>query len=357
MSSEKSSYIVAGLMSGTSLDGLDVAICRFTKNNEWEYKILAAKTFDYSRELKLKLSEAHLLNGENLTQLHSDLGTLHGEWLHDFILLHKFEIDFIASHGHTVFHQPEKGFTLQIASPQHIAAITRIPVVADFRTLDVALGGQGAPLVPIGDLQLFSKYKYCLNLGGIANISIKNSSEEIIAFDICHCNMSLNFIAEKLGHPFDRDGKIAANGKIIPELRDALNQLDYFQKAIPKSLGKELFEQKILPLISSFIPEEYVLTTITHHIADQILSVLNQFGPGDVLVTGGGAYHKLLIELLRDQAASKIVVPEDNIIQFKEALIFAFLGVLRWRNEPNCLASVTGASRNNCGGVIILPTE
>ncbi|MBX7051100.1 MAG: anhydro-N-acetylmuramic acid kinase [Flavobacteriales bacterium] len=357
MSATNSSYIVAGLMSGTSLDGLDIAICRLSKDSLWQFDILAAKTFEYDSELKMKLAHADLINGEQLQNLHVQLGNLHGQFTRDFFNEQKIKPDFIASHGHTIFHQPEKGLTLQIGSPQHIAARTGIPVVADFRTLDVALGGQGAPLVPIGDVHLFSAYRYCLNLGGIANISIKNDQQKISAFDICYCNMALNFMAEKLGQPYDPGGQIASSGRIIAELENTLHQFEYYLKPFPKSLGKELFDIHIKPALEAYQDTPSVLATLTHHIADRIATTINHFGEGDVLITGGGAFNDYLIGLIRQKTVSQLIIPDPLTIQFKEALIFAFLGTLRWRSEVNCLASVTGASRDNCGGIIILPGE
>lgn len=338
-------------MSGTSLDGLDVALCRFEKNDHWTFEILDAKTFEYDLSFKKRLSEAHLLSAEKMMQLHVDVGVLHANMVRDFLSDKKIEPDFISSHGHTVFHQPKNGFTLQIGSPQHIASITQLPVVADFRTMDVALGGQGAPLVPIGDLLLFSQYDACLNLGGIANVSLKKN-DSIIAFDICHCNMVLNYLAEKLGLPYDKGGEIARSGNVISNLSSALDNYEFYQWSPPKSLGKESFENFILPILSEYDSIPDVLATFSHHIAEQISKSLTE-NNSKVLVTGGGAFNHFLMQLIQKNSLAEIVIPDALTVQFKEALIFGFLGTLKWRNEVNCLSSVTGASRNHCSGIIV----
>lgn len=352
--SPKNQYQVAGLMSGTSLDGLDIALCKFTFDDKWSFEIQAAKTFDYKHDWKKLLSKAHLLSGAELAQLHVDLGKLHGEWTHSFLGSNNIRADFISSHGHTIFHQPERSLTLQIGSAPHIAVKTSLPVIADFRTTDVALGGQGAPLVPIGDLFLFPEYNYCLNLGGIANISMKSDDRKSIqAFDVCPCNMMFNYIAEKLGIEFDDGGKIASSGAIEDALLVSLNKISFYQKPFPKSLGKEFFDAEILPLIqSTTIPPENILRTMIEHIAMQIAGVISVKQSGKMLITGGGAFNTFLVERIRAMTKTEVVIPTKEIIQFKEAVIFAFLGVLRMRGEVNCLASVTGATRDSCGGAI-----
>ncbi|MFM7729173.1 MAG: anhydro-N-acetylmuramic acid kinase, partial [Flavobacteriales bacterium] len=236
-----------GLMSGTSLDGLDVVYCSFVRNQRWHFEIHAAQTISYGDEWRERLRNAHLLGGLELTNLHVELGKLHGEWVNLFMLQHNAKPDFIASHGHTVFHQPQKGITLQIGSAPHIAAATGVDVVSDFRTIDVALGGQGAPLVPVGDIFLFGEYPLCLNLGGIANVSVKKSLQ-IEAFDISLCNIALNHFAEKLGVAYDAGGSLARSGTVNEQLLCALNALDFFHQPSPKSLGKEFWIQFFLPV-------------------------------------------------------------------------------------------------------------
>jgi anhydro-N-acetylmuramic acid kinase len=351
---KQNSYTAIGLMSGTSLDGLDIALCKFSfTDGKWSYEIAQAETVSYDNTWKSQLFHAHELSALGLATLHVEMGKLHGQWVKDFIETNDVHPEFIASHGHTVFHQPQQSLTVQIGSAPHIAAACGIPVISDFRTTDVALGGQGAPLVPIGDLHLFSKYEACLNLGGVANISLKKEAS-IKAFDICICNMALNYLASQRGLNYDAQGKLAAQGQIINSAFEQLNTLPYFQSEEPKSLGKEFFEAEMLPLLhlEKFSIED-LMSTCLEHIAYQISKTLN--GVSNVFVTGGGAYNTELIQRIQQQFTGEVVVPDDVTIQYKEALIFAFLGVLRMRGENNALSSVTGASKNSCGGAIYLP--
>lgn len=350
----KNEYTVIGLMSGTSLDGLDMASCRYIYDNgKWLLTITNATTIEYDEELKTKLTQAHLFSALELMQLNVTLGKLHGDLVKAFMDKHFIKPDFIASHGHTVFHQPYNSFTTQIGSPSHIATICGVPVIADFRSNDVALGGQGAPLVPIGDLLLFKDYELCLNLGGVANISIK-VNKGIRAFDICICNMALNHLAERTGETYDSEGRIAASGNIVESILKELNALEFFQSAHPKSLGKEFYDEFILPIVNrSTYSVEDLMRTFVEHIAMQISR--HTKGEVKMLITGGGAFNSFLIERLRAMSKANIILPDEEIIQFKEAVIFGFLGVLRIRGEVNCLSSVTGASRDNVGGAIYLP--
>jgi anhydro-N-acetylmuramic acid kinase len=350
----KSFYRVIGLMSGTSLDGLDIAQCTFelTKHG-WNYAIERATTYPYSPEWKKKLTDAHNLSGIELMLLHNEFGRLLGTCVNQFLNNETDGIDFIASHGHTVFHQPEIGLTLQIGNGAAIAAIMGITTIADFRSLDVALGGQGAPLVPIGDELLFSEFDFCLNLGGFANISFKNDADRI-AFDVCPVNILINHIVKERNLSYDPEGSIARNGNISSDLLYDLNNLEFYQMAGPKSLGREWLWKKVIPVISrNDLPLEDKLRTLYQHIIIKTSEIIQKKPQSTVLITGGGAHNQFLIELFKEIPGATIVVPSDDIVDFKEALIFSFLGVLRFRNEPNCLRSVTGAKINNIGGVII----
>jgi len=345
-------YRVIGLMSGTSLDGLDIACCTFTRGDQWRFDLHEAATISYDDTWRDRLRDAHTLSGLELAQLHVDLGNLHGAWVKEFISLHSVQVDFISSHGHTIYHQPSRGLTHQIGSAAHIAAITGVDVIADFRTTDVALGGQGAPLVPIGDLWLFGNYPMCLNLGGIANVSVKESLH-MEAFDIGLCNMALNFFAEKLGVVYDRDGALSRAGSVNASLLEQLNSLDFFKQTAPKSLGKEFWVREFLPVVEySGVNAQDALRTITEHIAIQIAEALNERNQGELLVTGGGAHNTFLMERIEAHTHHRVVLPDRIIVDFKEALIFAFLGALRMAGEPNALASVTGAKRDSVGGAI-----
>ncbi|MFN4235484.1 MAG: anhydro-N-acetylmuramic acid kinase [Bacteroidia bacterium] len=350
-------YNVIGLMSGTSLDGLDIAYCRFVKNEDtWEYIIIAAQTIHYPPLLKKNLITASTMSGLELTMLDAELGRYFGNQVKKFVKKNNLKKpDFIASHGHTIFHQPHKGYTLQIASGAHIAAKAGIPVVCDFRTLDIAMGGQGAPLVPVGDELLFNQFEYCLNLGGFANVSYRKNKKRI-AFDICPVNIILNEIASRLGKAYDRNGLIAKKGKVNELLLKQLNKLNFYRKKAPKSLGKEWSDKYVLPLLNqSKLSEENLMATFVEHIAYQIAIALKVKKEEKILITGGGAYNAYLIERIAYYTKAKIILPDNKIIEFKEALIFAFLGLLRWAGKANTLKSVTGAKKDVCSGVIYLP--
>jgi anhydro-N-acetylmuramic acid kinase len=342
---EKIKYTVLGVMSGTSLDGIDLAICTFTKNHEWEYKIEKSNTIKYPISWKSKLASTHAQSKKIVEQADIQYGQFIGQTINTF--LNGEKVDFIASHGHTIFHQPEKKYTLQIGCGKTISQTTKITTINNFRSLDVSLNGQGAPLVPIGDLLLFPKHKYCINLGGFANISIKKS-KQITAFDICPANIVLNDICKELGIEYDYDGDIAREGEIIPTLLQQLNQLDFYIKKSPKSLGREWVEKNVFPILKNHRPED-LLCTFCEHIAIQIGKFLSD---ESALFTGGGVFNSFLMNRITFHSKSEILLPNKELIEFKESLIFAFLGVLRLRNEVNCLQSVTGANSDNCGGVI-----
>lgn len=340
-----------GVMSGTSLDGLDIAAVEFSvADGKWTYELVDAKTIHYSSEWENSLTNAKKLVAEELVELDFKYGKYIGEEVVAFVQKSSFAPEIIASHGHTVFHQPEKGFTLQIGHGAAIAARTGINTICDFRSQDVALGGQGAPLVPVGDRLLFSDFDYCLNLGGFANISFDQGSSRT-AFDICPVNIVLNEFAGKFGQPFDEGGKLGKQGKLIPELLNQLNTLPFYHTNGPKSLGSEWVDDVFLPLLNFQTASEYdIIRTVYEHIAIQIAKVVSN--KGKMLVTGGGAFNTFLMELIQTRTTTKLIIPEKKLIEFKEAIVFAFLGVLRAYNINNCLASVTGAEHDHCSGVI-----
>lgn len=410
-------YYSIGLMSGTSLDGLDIALCQFEKYKKkdqqknfslWNYKIIKTEFVEYDKIWKQNLQNAHLLSAFELKKLETEWTQFLIESVNKFVLQNPTfdfsSLDCISSHGHTIFHQPsqkngaedykilkdknnhEIGFTLQMGNGAMLSAQTGFDVVCDFRQTDVALGGQGAPLVPIGDQLLFSDYDFCLNLGGIANISFNKNkgdknktSDEIInsrfAFDICPCNMVLNYLSSQLGFEYDSGGKLAKEGKINDIVLQKLNDLDFYKQNYPKSLGREWVEGFIFPLleVKEINQEETnqkieqktkdLLHTCTYHSSFQIAESVKKIEltlpksqiKRKLLVTGGGAYNDLLINYLKELLPT-IEVEKGNktLIAYKEALIFAFLGILRLRGEINTLASVTGATKNSCGGSIYL---
>lgn len=351
---------VIGVMSGTSLDGVDLVFAKFNKDKTYSFEILEKKAVNYSEKWKNTLQEAFYSSGEKLTKLDVDYGEFIGNIVKKFIEEKGIEkVDFIASHGHTIYHQPNQNFTLQIGSGAVISAITNCKVICDFRVQDVALGGQGAPLVPIGDQLLFGNYNYCLNLGGFANISFQNH-EKRQAFDICPVNIVMNHYMRRLGFEYDDKGKLASTGKIQEELLAELNSLPFYVDDKPKSLGYEFILETIFPIIDAYkLPEKDLLRTYVEHVIFQISNVIKRNNSSvetlkmqTLFVTGGGAFNTFLIERLSSLVSCEVIVPKKDIINFKEAIIFAFLGVLKDQNEVNCLKSVTGAIKDHSSGVI-----
>lgn len=357
-----SQFRVIGLMSGSSLDGVDLAYCVFEKKeNQWSFDIEYSSCTPYTTQWKHKLQSARSLSGKELWQLHADLSHLYASYINTFIA--EFEltgkVDLIGSHGHTIFHFPEQHFTTQIADGAAIAALTGIPVVCDMRSSDIALGGQGTPIVPIGDLLLFRDYPYLLNIGGIANISIKRD-EGILAFDICAANQVLDHYAAQAGLAYDKNGQLALVGKLHSQLYERLNQLPYYQRSHPKSLDNGYSKDIVIPLIDSYqLSVEDKLHTYCEHIAYQINTQISRVGSkhaGEkLLITGGGALNKYLVSRISAHTTARVEVPSEQIVQYKEALVMAFMAVLRYTQQPNVLRSVTGAERDSIGGALYLP--
>ena len=342
---------ILGIMSGTSLDGLDIAYCDIQGDS---FELIAAKTYPYSDEWVRWLSTLENATAYEYALINVELGHYIGQQVNLFREEYPGPVDAIASHGHTIFHQPHLGLTTQIGDGDAIAAETRLPVVFNFRNLDVALGGQGAPLVPIGDRLLFGQYDACLNLGGIANISYETAGNRREAYDICPCNMALNHLARRKKKAYDTNGLMARKGTVSHPLLAKLDTLDYYRHPLPKSLGKEWFVANILPLIDTDqLSVDDLLATTVEHIAHQVAGAVKGRGIGTMLVTGGGAKNKYLIARLQAQIPScRLTVPAKEIIDYKEAIIFALLGYLRLNRQNNCLSSVTGAQKDNCGGDI-----
>lgn len=341
-----------GLMSGTSLDGLDICLAEFEKlDNIWSFKILEAETISYNENWENKLQNAVDLSSEDLLALNSEYGFFLGKTVKDFLRRKNIQnIDLISSHGHTVFHQPQRKFTLQIGDGRAIKLETSIPTVYDFRTQDVLMGGNGAPLVPIGDELLFSEYDTCLNLGGFSNISFKKEGQRI-AFDICPVNIVLNKIAQSFDKKYDENGDLAKSGTVDSELLEKLNSLEFYHLQHPKSLGIEFCNQYIFPLLEN-VDSLTALSTFTEHSSVQISKIFNENELKKALFTGGGTYNTFLIEKIKSKTSAEIIVQEKTIIDFKEALIFAFMGVLRLSNEINVLSSATGSLNDHSSGII-----
>lgn len=360
-------YRAIGLMSGSSLDGLDIVFTELHENGgKWTYEIAAAACYPYSDDWIKRLSEATSLPAKDYLLLHTEYGAYIGQQVLKFIEENslQFKVALVASHGHTTFHIPSKKMTAQLGDGAVIAATVQLPVVTDLRSLDVAFGGQGAPIVPIGEKLLLPEYDYFLNLGGIANISMNASS--YIAFDVCAANRVLNMLAQKAGKLYDENGQIAASGKLNPGLLDSLNALDYYKAAFPKSLSNDFGTDFVFPMVETAglsIPD--ALHTYTEHIAIQIRDAItslpnHETAQSKLLVTGGGAFNLYLIQRITEQLAGlgiEVVVPSKELVQYKEALIMALIGVLRWREENNVLSSVTGAARNSVGGAMWMGSE
>lgn len=352
-----SRYTVIGLMSGTSGDGLDLALCEFEKNESWKFQILEAETVAFPPLLESELMNSHTLSALELSLLDVQFGKWMGEIVNAFCKKYNCQPDAICSHGHTVYHQPNKGLSLQIGNGWALHQSTGMKVINDFRMLDVQHGGQGAPLVPIGDKLLFPEMDFCINLGGIANISMEWNGSRI-AFDTCPFNLLLNQQAKVLGANYDDQGKWASEGTIDQNLLDKLNSIPFYQTKSAKSLGREDLETDFMPLIaaSEASPKD-IMATLVEHFAMQIGRVIRNYSSHPipkVLLTGGGAYHTFFVQSLEEQLYGAINIPTQTpqLVEFKEALIFGFLGVLRLRGDMNCLRSVTGAIEDSSGGMI-----
>jgi anhydro-N-acetylmuramic acid kinase len=354
-------YRAIGLMSGSSLDGLDIAFVEFQEQGgKWSYEILEADCYPYPEEWIQKLQGAINLSARDYLLLHTEYGHYTGQRLNKFIEKHQleFKVAVIGSHGHTTFHMPDKKITAQLGDGAAIAAETNLPVVSDLRALDVAFGGQGAPIVPIGEKLLMSEYDFFLNIGGIANLSL--NAKKYIAFDVCPANRVLNMLANESGIAFDDGGQIAATGTLNDELLGKLNQLAYYKQVSPKSLANDFGTDVVYPLIKeSGLEMKDALRTYTEHIALQIKIAISQsllpLSASRLLVTGGGAFNNFLIQQIAEQLKEltiEVVVPDARLVNYKEAMIMAFIGVLRWRQENNVLSSVTGAVKDSIGGAL-----
>lgn len=360
-------YRVMGLMSGSSLDGLDIAFIELHESSgKWSYQLRHAATYPYPGHWVDDLRNAHTLQALDYQLLHTRFGHYIGERVNEFI--HEYQLDYqvqlVASHGHTSFHLPAQGMTAQLGDGAAIAAVTGLNVVSDLRALDVALGGHGAPIVPIGEKMLFPQYQAFLNIGGIANISL-NSTAGYIAFDICPANRVLNMLAREMGKDYDAGGEMAASGALLPDLLNTLNELDYYRQPYPKSLSNQFGTETVFPILSGSSKTENLLRTYVEHIAVQVHRSVQMLagkieGPIKILITGGGAHNEFLVEriaALLAEAGIEVELPSDEVVDFKEAIIMALIGILRWREEYNVLASVTGASRNSIGGAVWMGQE
>ena len=342
-----------GVMSGTSLDGVDIVYCEFEYDDGiWNYIPLIGDVYPYPPEMLERLKHSHELSGHDLAQLDVDYGRFLGGLVKKFVAENNCKPRFVASHGYTVFHEPQKGLTLQIGSGAQIAAASGIDTICDFRTADVANGGNGAPLVPIGDKLLFDNYAYCLNLGGFANISYDNAEDKRVAFDVCPLNIVANTLTRRIGLEYDKNGELGRKGEVDKELLAKLNAIPYYKQQLPKSLGREFVDAEILPLFGQRTDIENLLATYYRHAAYQISLAMASADKCDVLVTGGGAYNSFFIECLKSATSHHLDIPDPIRVELKEAIIFAFLGALRYYGLPNCWKTVTGAVCDTIGGAV-----
>ena len=347
-------YHAIGLMSGSSLDGVDLVLTRLDSDDgHYGYAILDAETLPYPELWRKRLADAFHSLPEEVAKLDKIYGDYLGQCIRQFAEARHLHPDFVASHGHTIFHKPEQRYTLQIGDGQAIADRCGILTVNDFRSEDVRKGGQGAPLVPIGDRLLFSEYELCLNIGGIANISYEQDGKRL-AYDICIANQALNELAHREGLPYDRDGLLTRSGQINTSLLETLNSHPYYQQVPPKSLGREFFECFQRQMLTGDTTAN-LLATFTEHVALQIAQSINDQPPGKLLVTGGGAHNTHLIERIQQHTHHEVVIPDRQTVDYKEALIFALLGLLRLEGRTNVLCSVTGAPSDSCSGEIWTP--
>lgn len=360
-------YRVIGLMSGSSGDGLDIAFVTLEENRgKWNFEIVHADCVPYSDAWQKRISQATTLSAYEFQLFHHEYGVYTGSLVNNFVEQYNlaYRVQLIGSHGHTIFHNPSRGISVQAGSGAAIAALTGINVISDLRSMDLALGGQGAPIVPVGEQLLFSEFDYYLNLGGIANVSVKKENTWR-AWDVCAANRVLNAVAAMNDKLYDDKGAMARTGKTDTTLLTKLNALDYYKLASPKSLGNDFADQTIIPLLQQTdlsIPD--LLHTYCRHIAQQIMYSLlplkqNQ-EPATMLITGGGAFNDFLVQCIEQELNSlgiKAVLPVPAVIKFKEALIMALMAVLRWREEYTCYAASTGAKRNSIGGAIWMGLE
>jgi len=344
-------WTVIGLMSGTSLDGLDICAVRFTYASTWD--LMAFETIPYDTNWQNRFRQAPNMSGLELTELHFNFGLFQAEAVQAFCQKYNLIPDLVSAHGHTVFHQPEKGFSLQIGEGESMASLLNILVVNEFRIKDIVSGGQGAPLVPAGERALFPEHSLFLNLGGIANIHIRDTC----AYDVCPCNMLLNDWIRPLNLPYDAGGAIAAKGALVPELLEKLDALDYYQSPPPKSLGAEDYLQMIPPVFDLFreVSAPDLLHTACLHIAGKIIQALKGH-EGRVLLSGGGVHHSFLISCLEAGAPQCYwEIAPAGIADAKEALIFAWLGLRTVRGLPNTSPLLTGSDTAQVSGSIHLP--
>jgi anhydro-N-acetylmuramic acid kinase len=357
-------YKVIGLMSGSSLDGLDIAFVEFEETaGKWQFELLETACIPYPPEWRKKLTDPATLSARDYLLLHTDYGHYLGRCVNDFMEEKglAYRVQLIASHGHTAFHIPDRKMTAQLGDGAAIAAVTGIRTITDLRNVDMALGGQGAPIVPIGEKFLFPEYDFFLNIGGIANLSV--NQETFIGFDVCPANRILDLLAAESGKGYDENGNGAASGSLNEDVFRQLNAFPYYQLPFPKSLSNDFGLKEIFPLLSNAgLSSADALHTYSRHIVFQISKSLLKLkesmpalGKMRLLITGGGAHNRFIVDKLREAVMPggiECLVPEGKLTDYKEAVIMALMGALRWREDINVMCSVTGASKDSINGAV-----
>jgi len=354
-------YNVIGITSGTSLAGLDLVFAALTEvRGKWTYEVKASERVEYTAEWEEKLGKAADLPARDYLLLHSEYGHFIGHAVNQFIADHQLDhqVHFIAAHGDTVFHIPAQKMTAQLGDGAAISAVTGLSVISDLRAMDIAFGGKGAPLLPIAEQLLFPDYQYRVNLGENATLAAQIDGQ-LIASDICACNYVLDTLAETLNFPFDKDGQLAAGGVTDQSLLNALNGLAFYNEASPRHMSSKFGTGTVLPMIQQHqLSTQGKLNTYTHHIAAQIEKIVKDLLPQEenvprsLLLTGGGAANTYLVKTIEAALQPHNVTVTVQHDPFRNALMIALLGALRWRQEPNGLASVTGAEKDSVGGAL-----
>ena len=342
-------------MSGSSLDGVDLCLISFKKDQSWDFKVIKYVQLSLSEELRKRLKNSENLNAREIHELDIDYGFWLGNQIKTF-LANDSGVKVIGIHGHTVFHDPKKNLSIQIGNGEVISHVTGLPTVDTFRIKDILHGGQGAPLVPIGDCLLFPDFQAWVNLGGIANITVKKE-KGIMAWDIAPCNQVLNFLAGKLGHEYDKNGTIAASGHLLDEWLNELEKPAFFHQTPPKSLDNQWVKQHLITDLPTNTPD--ALHTYCFFLSKQIHQAVKRFSSPStkILFTGGGANNLFLIDQIKKQLSPsfQVIVPDKIIIDYKEAIIFGFLGLLRFLNQRNVLGEATGSNSDTISGVLHIP--
>ena len=357
---KKPRLTICGVMSGSSLDGLDMAICNIERApfGQFDWSIERADTFSFPDALSDLLMSTYEGSASNIYSVEQEFSKFSANCIKTFI--DDSSVDYVGMHGHTIFHHPEDGYTVQIGNGQFIAHRIGIPVICEMRSKDIALGGQGAPLAPTVEKYLLSEFTAFLNLGGIANISL-HQDDKITAFDITACNQPLNYLCQKhFDLPYDNEGKLAAKGKLDTDLLEKLNALPYLTMEPPKSLANTWVINDFMSIVNDHIaPHKNKLNTIVQHMAIQTAKSLENMSPETaVYATGGGVFNKFMMKCLSSQLSKQGIVLEaaDSMMaEFKEALLMALMAYLSVHELPNSFASVTGAKKDNCNGVVYHP--